>query len=47
MEISKVLEPEEYGAFKKRVSSYNKEYYRKNKAKIMAKRNAAKAARLK
>lgn len=47
MEISKVLEPEEYGAFKKRVSDYNKEYYRKNKAKIMAKRNAAKAARLK
>ncbi len=44
IEISKVLEPEQYGTFKKRVSNYNKEYYRKNKAKIMAKRNAAKAA---
>jgi hypothetical protein len=44
IEISKVLEPEEYETFKKRVSNYNKEYYRKNKAKIMAKRNAAKAA---
>ena len=38
MEIGKVLEPEEYEAFKNRVSGYNKEYYRKNKAKIMAKR---------
>tara|TARA_R110000751_G_scaffold251522_1_gene351170 strand:- start:112 stop:357 length:246 start_codon:yes stop_codon:yes gene_type:complete len=38
MEIGKVLEPEEYKAFKNRVSDYNKEYYRKNKAKIMAKR---------
>ena len=47
MEIGKVLEPEEYESFKKRVSAYNKEYYRKNKAKIMAKRNAAKAADLK
>jgi len=38
MEIGKVLEPEEYKSFKNRVSDYNKEYYRKNKAKIMAKR---------
>ena len=38
MEIGKVLEPEEYKAFKNRVSDYNKEYYRKNKVKIMAKR---------
>ncbi len=44
MEIGKVLEPEEYEAFKKRVSDYNKEYYRRNKAKIMVKRNATKAA---
>jgi len=47
IEIGKVLEPEDYKTFKKRVSDYNKEYYRKNKAKIMAKRNAAKAADLK
>ena len=38
MEIGKVLEPEEYESFKNRVSDYNKEYYRKNKVKIMAKR---------
>ena len=44
LEISKVLEPEEYEAFKKRVSDYNKEYYHKNRAKIMAKRSARKAA---
>ena len=41
MEIGKVLEPEEYEAFKNRVSDYNKEYYTKNKAKIMAKRREA------
>ena len=40
MEIGKVLEPEEYESFKKRVSNYNKEYYRKNKAKIMDRRSA-------
>ena len=40
MEIGKVLEPEEYESFKKRVSNYNKEYYRKNKAKIMERRFA-------
>ena len=44
LEVAKVLEPEEYGAFKKRVSSYNKEYYSKNKTKIMEKRRARKAA---
>mgnify|MGYP001258364797 FL=1 len=44
LEVCKVLEPEEYEAFKNRVKDYNKEYYRKNKAKIMAKRNARKAA---
>ena len=44
LEVAKVLEPEEYEAFKNRVKNYNKEYYRKNKAKIMAKRNARKAA---
>lgn len=44
LEVSKVLEPEEYETFKKRVSDYNREYYRKNKAKIMAKRSARKAA---
>lgn len=44
LEVSEVLEPEQYKAFKKRVSDYNKEYYRKNKAKIMAKRSARKAA---
>ena len=38
MDIGKVLEPDEYKAFKKRVSSYNKEYYRKNKDRIMEKR---------
>jgi|TARA_R110002074_G_scaffold384491_1_gene565192 hypothetical protein len=38
MDIGKVLEPDEYKAFKKRVSSYNKEYYRKNKGRIMEKR---------
>ena len=43
LEVAKVLEPEEYETFKKRVSSYNKEYYRKNKAKIMQKRRARKA----
>jgi|TARA_R110002167_G_scaffold171799_1_gene369871 L-lactate utilization protein LutC len=41
MEIGKVLEPEEYESFKNRVSDYNKEYYTKNKAKIMAKRREA------
>lgn len=44
IEINKVLEPEEYQTFKKRISDYNKEYYRKNKDKIKAKRNARKAA---
>ncbi len=44
LEVAKVLEPEEYEAFKKRVSNYNKEYYRKNKAKIMERRRARKAA---
>tara|TARA_B100001093_G_C26267528_1_gene775448 strand:+ start:303 stop:563 length:261 start_codon:yes stop_codon:yes gene_type:complete len=44
LEVAKVLEPEEYESFKNRVKNYNKEYYRKNKAKIMAKRNARKAA---
>ena len=44
MEIGKVLEPDDYETFKKRVSSYNKEYYLKNKAKIMEKRNARKTA---
>lgn len=44
LEVAKVLEPEEYEAFKKRVSDYNKEYYRKNKAKIMQKRRARKTA---
>ena len=41
MEIGKVLEPEEYEAFKNRVSDYNKRYYTENKAKIMAKRQEA------
>ena len=43
MEISKVLEPDDYVVFKKRVSSYNKEYYRKNKGKIMQKRASRKS----
>ncbi len=44
MEILEVLEPDEYKDVKTNVSNYNKEYYRKNKARIMAKRNARKAA---
>ena len=44
LEVREVLEPEQYKAFKKRVSDYNKEYYRKNRAKIMTKRSARKAA---
>tara|TARA_R110001592_G_scaffold114605_1_gene314565 strand:- start:517 stop:774 length:258 start_codon:yes stop_codon:yes gene_type:complete len=44
LEVAKALEPEEYEAFKKRVSNYNKEYYRKNKAKIMEERRARKVA---
>jgi len=43
MEINKVLEPDDYVVFKKRVSSYNKEYYRKNKGKIMQKRASRKS----
>jgi len=44
LEVAKVLEPEEYEAFKNRVQDYNKAYHRKNKANIMTKRNARKAA---
>ena len=44
IEISKVLEPEDYKTFKKRVSDYNKEYYRRNKEKIKVRRDARKAA---
>lgn len=41
-EIQELLEPEKLEEAKKKLSDYNKDYYKKNKDKILAKRRARK-----
>ena len=41
-EIQELLEPEKLEEAKKKLSDYNKAYYKKNKDKILAKRRARK-----
>jgi hypothetical protein len=38
MELNKHEAPDEYWAFKNRVSDYNKKYYQDNREEILAKR---------
>jgi len=43
--VLEVLEPERYAEFKKRISDYNREYYKKNKEKILNKRKLTAVSR--
>jgi len=45
LEVLEVLEPERYAEFKKRISDYNREYYKKNKEKILNKRKLTAVSR--